>query len=371
MFFESFPLSLPRSGLVLADLSLRAYRDGVAVPSLPPLAVLDPIGGTDYRLTLPYSPGARWGTTWEVDGQGGAHEWPPKEPPPFFLIPYRQAGLDASAFTLRAFRAGEPVTTPMAFLAREIGSPGDYLITGAWPRYDGGARWSVFYDIDMITYAREWGTLIAPTAAGEGMGGLGALWRELAPEVLRTLGDRAETPGRAETVIIRRASTLQDAGGDARISRLKLLADAAPGASSLLLGLPNGNAMTGSLQAGAVLSLGPDTYALAEEAVPSGASLPVLLTAPLATSLSTGTLLDLQAETEITYLNCQVSRKTAGPFAGMGQFQAVYKATVTIPRLGNPIAPQLNDAVELEDGTKNPVVNVPGDNGAFWRLRIG
>jgi hypothetical protein len=369
--FETFPLSLPRPGLALADLSLRAYRDGVAYPSLPPLAVLDSLGGTDYQLSIPTSLGARWGLTWEVDGQGGAHEWPPKEPPPFFLIPDREPGLDASAFNLRAFRAGEPVTTPMGFLAREIGAPGDYLVTGAWPRYDGGARWSVFYDIDMVTYAREWGTLIAPLAAGEAMGGLGQLWRDLAPQVLRTLGDRAESPGRAETVIIRRASTLQDAGGDARISRLKVLADASAGASTLLLGLPSGNAMTGTLQAGVSLSLGVATFVLGGEAAPSGATLPVQLTAPLAAPLTTGTLLDLQAEAVITYLNCQVSRKTASPFNPMAQSQAVYKVTVTIPVLGNLIAPLLNDAVELEDGTKGPVVNVPGDNGAFWKLRIG
>jgi hypothetical protein len=371
MPYETFPLSLPRSGLVRADLSLRAYRDRVAYPSLPPLAVLENVAGTDYLLAVPTAPGARWGLTWEVDGQGGAHEWPPREPPPFFLIPFRQGGLDSSAFNLRAFRAGEPVTAPMAFLAREIGSPGDYAVTGAWPRHDGGARWAIFYDIADITYSREWGTLSAPVVAGEAMGGLGALWRELAPQVLRTLGDRPESPGRAETVIIRRASTLQDAGGDARISRLKVLANAAVGATSLVLGLPNGNGMTGSLQAGAGLSLGAVAFVLAEEADPSGASLLVQLTAPLAAPLTAGALLDLQAEAVITYLNCQVSRKTASPLYPAAQFQAVYKATVTIPVLGNLIAPLLNDAVELEDGTKGPVVNVPGDNGTFWRLRIG
>lgn len=369
MLFETFPLSLPRPGLVLADLALRAYRDGVAYPSLPPLAALDSLGGTDYRLTVPYSPGARWGVTWEVDGQGGAHEWPAREPAPFFLIPDRETGLDASAFNLRAFRAG--VAATLAFQTREIGAPGDYLVAGAWPRYDGGARWTIFYDIADVTYAREWGTLTAAPAAGEAMGGLGQLWRELAPQVLRTLGDRAESPGRAETVIIRRASTLQDAGGDARISRLKVLADASAGASTLLLGLPSGNAMTGTLQAGSSLSLGAETFVLAAEAVPSGTTLTVQLVSPLAAPLTTGTLLDLQAEAVITYLNCQVSRKVARPFPGMAQFQAVYQAVVTIPVLGNPIPPLLNDNTELEDGTRGPVVNVPGDNGAFWKLRIG
>lgn len=371
MPFETFPLSLPRPGLGLADLALRAYRDGVPYPALPPAAVLASLGGTDYRLTVPTSPGARWGLTWEVDGQGGAHEWPMREPPPFFLIPDRETGLDASAFSLRAFRAGVPASFPMSFLAREIGSPGDYLVTGAWPRYDGGARWTVFYDIDGVTYGREWGTLTAQPAAGEAMGGLGQLWRELAPQVLRTLGDRAESPGRAETVIIRRASTLQDAGGDARISRLKVLADAPVGATTLLFGLPSGNGMTGTLQAGASVSLGVDTFVLSAEAVPSGATLTVQLVSSLAAPLTTGALLDLQAEAVITYLNCQVSRKVARPFPGMAQFQAVYQATVTIPVLGNPIPPLLNDGVELEDGTRGPVVNVPGDTGAFWKLRIG
>lgn len=367
---ETFPLSLPRPGLGLADLGLRAYRDGAAYPSLPSLAVLDSLGGTDYRLTVPSSPGARWGLTWEVDGQGGAHEWPMREPPPFFLIPDRETGLDASAFNLRAFRAG--VAATLTFQAREIGAlGGDYLVTGAWPRYDAGARWTVFYDIDMVTYSREWGTLTAAPAAGEAMGGLGQIWRELAPQVLRTLGDRAESPGRAETVIIRRASTLQDAGGDARISRLKVLADASIGASTLSLGLPSGNAMTGTLQAGASLTLGVDTFVLAAEAVPSGVTLAVQLVAPLAAPLTTGTLLDLQAEAVITYQNCQVSRKMARSFPGMAQFQTVYQATVTVPVLGNPIPPLLNDNTELEDGTRGPVVNVPGDNGAFWKLRIG
>lgn len=366
---ETFPLSLPRTGLAKEDIDLRLYRNGVAY-AVPAAATLESLGGTDYQLSIPTTRGPRWAATWDVDGQGGAHEWPVQGPPPFFLIPDRESGLDAAAFNLRAFRSGEPVATPM-ILAREVGSPGDYLVTGAWPRYDGGVRWSILYDIDMVTYAREWDTLVAPPSAGEAMGGLGLIWRELAPQVLRTLGDRAETPGQAETVIARRASTLADPGGDERISQLAVLSGASTGATSLVLGLPSGHVMTGTLQAGASLASGSEVFVLGEDATPAGSALPVVLTAPLASPIAPGALLDLQAEAVITYRNCQISRKAASPFAPMAQFQAVYKATVTIPVLGNPIPPRLNDAVELADGTKGPVINVPGDNGAFWKLRIG
>ena len=156
-------VSLPRPGLTGADLGFRLYDGDNENPSELAGVTLDYEGGVVYKIAhLPTTGNLRRRITWEVDGQGGAVEWPDEPAPESFVIPLRVGGLVAGDINLRAFRDGEPDGQVSMV---EIGSPGDYLVSG-WPVHDGGARWVIFWDIGGVTGQKSWRSLEAPGNAG-------------------------------------------------------------------------------------------------------------------------------------------------------------------------------------------------------------
>lgn len=156
-------VSLPRPGLTGADLGFRLYDGDTENPSELAGVTLGYEGGVDYKIAhLPTAGNLRRRITWDVDGQGGAVEWPDASVPESFVIPLRVGGLTAGDITLRAFRDGEPDGRVSMM---EIGSPGDYLVSG-WPVHDGGARWVVLWDIGGVTGQKSWRSLETPQNAG-------------------------------------------------------------------------------------------------------------------------------------------------------------------------------------------------------------
>lgn len=201
------------------------------------------------------------------------------------------------------------------------------------------------------------------------MSGFGTMWEVLMPDICRTLGETAGHPGRGETVILRRPSTLEDVEGDVTPAQLALAADAAAEAVLLHLELPGGRPLAGKLLAGARLALGSVEYSITAEAATALNSIAVAIVPPLAAPLAAGSLLTLHPESALTFLNCHVSRKITSEIAR--QLQGDTSAIVTIPSRGAPGVPMLEDAVELEDGTIGRVASIPITTSGFWKIRLG
>lgn len=201
---------------------------------------------------------------------------------------------------------------------------------------------------------------------------LGDMWRDLAPEIGRTLGSTAGHPDRGERVILRRPSTLENVGADATPPVLHLAAAALAGATALSLELPTAGRMAGTLAAGARLTIGGTDYTLAADAtptLPAGTVLAVVLTAGLAAPAADGAVATVHPETVFTFENCKVHRRLRRDIAR--PLQADHMAVVMVPAKEAPTTPRLNDSIELEDGTVGRVANQIVSGGAFWRLQMG
>lgn len=203
------------------------------------------------------------------------------------------------------------------------------------------------------------------------MSGLGKMWEDLMPEITRTLGETAAHPGRGETVILSRPSSLQDVAGDIAPSHLVVAgAGVSAGATALILALESAGRMAGTLLAGARLFIAGAEYLLTADAPASGMQISVALGSPLAVGLALGAAVEVRPEARFSLLNCQVSQKSQRPMSGAPN-QADIIAVVTVPAKGAPATPRQNDVLQLEDGTIGRVSAKVISTGAFWKLRMG
>lgn len=215
------------------------------------------------------------------------------------------------------------------------------------------------------------------------MSGLGDMWRDLAPEIGRTLGSTAEHPERGERVILRRSTeggpALEDLGGDGLPAALIFAATALAGTTAVSLKLPTegrnpalGFGMAGTLAAGARLTIDGADYRLAANAsptLPDNTVLAVTLTAGLAADADEGAVVTVHPEIVYTFEDCKVHRRLRRDIAR--PLQADHMAVVMVPAKGATTTPRLNDSLELEDGTVGRVANQVISGGAFWRLQMG
>lgn len=201
------------------------------------------------------------------------------------------------------------------------------------------------------------------------MSGMGDMWRDLAPEIGRTLGSTAEHPERGERVILRRPSTLEDVGADKAPGTLLLAAPALLGATSLSLELPSGGRMAGTLLQGARLTIAGVDYTVAADASTTTATLAVTLTVGLAAPAAEGASATVHPEAVFTFEDCHVSKRMRRDISR--PLQADHMAVVMVPAKGAPTTPKMNDTLELEDGTVGRVANQVISGGAFWKLQMG
>lgn len=199
------------------------------------------------------------------------------------------------------------------------------------------------------------------------MSGLGDMWRDLAPEIGRTLGSTADHPERGERVILRRASTLEDVDGDATPSVLRVAVAALAGATVLVLGMAAGR-LSGVLLAGARVTVAGTDYAVAADAT-AGETLTVTLTTGLLAPVAQGAEVTVHPEAVSTFEDCIIHRRMRRDLAR--PLQADHMAVVMVPAKNAPTAPRLNDTLELEDGTVGRVANTVVSGGAFWKLQMG
>lgn len=197
----------------------------------------------------------------------------------------------------------------------------------------------------------------------------GGAWKAIASLMTRTLGSTAAHPDRGETVILRRPSPrFEDTAQRVTPREMRLAAAALAGATSVVLELPSGGGLAGTLQAGAHLTIGGEEYTVAADAQAAGTTLAVTLTTGLEADAAGETPVTVQPEAVFTFLGCQVARRR---HVENRPLQGDHFAVVTVPCEGAPATPRMNDMVELEDGKTGRVSNQVLGGGAFWKLNIG
>lgn len=156
-------IMLPFSGLGLADISARFYREGVRVvaeESAISLVEIASSGGPShtYLIIGPEANGQPCALTWWVSGQGGALEYGFDGTPPFVVLPVRVAGETISSLSLRLFRDTTEITNATTFTFDEVGdSPTPDLIIDGWTNLpESGNRYLLLWTLNGITNQRRW-----------------------------------------------------------------------------------------------------------------------------------------------------------------------------------------------------------------------
>lgn len=162
-------IPLGTAGLTKPDLSLRFYADGVAKAAIASALTVTELAGGDYRIGgLPDAVAGTWRTlTWEYPpGVGGQHAYPTgalqPAAPPNLILPVRETGLVAANFSFALYKDGAAQAD--AISATEIGSPGDYRVSG-WPTDEAG-RFSLVWRRHGISYGFAWRVTNAGTVVG-------------------------------------------------------------------------------------------------------------------------------------------------------------------------------------------------------------
>lgn len=134
-----FDLPLGAPGATLPDIGLRLYYGGVPVAvgagiALTQVSSIDYVlsGLPDfgpYRLTYDFPAGV-----WSMRSWGGPAA--PRE----IIVPIRETGLNAGSLGLALMVNGAPSGAALA--VAEVGSPGDYKVSG-WPAPVPGERWTL------------------------------------------------------------------------------------------------------------------------------------------------------------------------------------------------------------------------------------
>jgi len=136
-----FVIPLRTPGVILTDLLPRLYLNEIAT-AVPVGTTLSDLGGGNYLLDgLPDGdPSLCYTLTYEFSGVWYSIIWggwkTTGQAPTRVIVPVRIADLDATSLGLILYRAGELQTVD--FQITEIGSPGDYRISG-WEQHSDGA----------------------------------------------------------------------------------------------------------------------------------------------------------------------------------------------------------------------------------------
>jgi len=248
-------VSTADTGLALADFSFRLYRGTEAI-ALPAGAVLTAVDRGYLLSGLPGpDPAVTYTLTWEHPaGVGSAASWRgPQGSPLAVIIPDRRAGLAVSDFSLMLYREG--AVYPATLTATEIGSPGDYAVSG-WPITAGGARWTLSWLLGGLVFAQAWteAGLVPAEPPALSVVRPTALDRSARAMAERTIAKRGRT------LVLRRPTTQPTAGGSVLTSPLStaaLLINGSAVAGSAVLGL-RAASVSGLLVSGDVLRIAGD-----------------------------------------------------------------------------------------------------------------
>jgi len=153
-------ITLPFSGLTVADISARFYREGVRVVAEEDDISLTPVAGGDshvYLIEGPESNNQPCALTWWVSGQGGALEYGFEGTPPFVILPARVSGETLSSLDLRLFQDTTEITTSTTFTLNEVGDTltPDLFVNG-WHLPESGSRYLLLWTLGGVTYQRKW-----------------------------------------------------------------------------------------------------------------------------------------------------------------------------------------------------------------------
>lgn len=162
-----FVVSLGTTGVVKSSISLRVYIDGVASASLASDATFTEIDATgDYLVSgLPsVAPGSWYTVTWGYPaGVGGGYRFPTQTgAPPNAVLPVRETGLSTADLNLKLYKNG--VEDDATLVSSELGSPGDYLVSG-WPTDETGS-WVLRWRRGAVSFALGWTVVTSPTTRG-------------------------------------------------------------------------------------------------------------------------------------------------------------------------------------------------------------
>lgn len=149
------PLATP--GLVVGDFGFRFYTNGTAVPAIAAALTITELAGGDYRVNgLPDGSAGNWSTlTWEYPAGAGAafvYPQPQQGAPPNLVLPVREAGLLAADLELALYLDG--VANGAVLTATEVGSPGDYRVSG-WPTTTRGS-WVLVWRRYGMSFSLGW-----------------------------------------------------------------------------------------------------------------------------------------------------------------------------------------------------------------------
>ena len=168
-------LHLVDAGLVLSDLSIRAYSGSGAPVSLADVTMSALSTGTDYVLEGVPEVSPRGGLTLTFEQPAGAYSayriGTAAEQPATVVIPIRAISADPVAdYGITVFRDGAEVN-PGDWSAAQIAADGEYSV-GGWPTPSAhGEQWSVRWQYEDLAYSVQW----VGTAPAEQMDGAGVL----------------------------------------------------------------------------------------------------------------------------------------------------------------------------------------------------
>ena len=154
-------ISLGISGLTEANVSFRFYEDGVANTGTASSLTLTEIGSDgDYRVNnLPDATlNGPWLTvTWDYLGVYGWYVYHDDKGgvPSNLIVPVRESGLVVGDFDMALYKDG--VLQGDSLSTVEVGSPGDYRVTG-WPSDERG-EWLLVWRYAGVSYSYSWEVL--------------------------------------------------------------------------------------------------------------------------------------------------------------------------------------------------------------------
>jgi hypothetical protein len=157
---NSAVITLPFSGLELADISVRFYREGVrAVAEESEIALTELVGGVGhaYLIEGPAANGQPCALTWWISGQGGALEYGFEGTPPFVVLPARVSGETVSSLSLRLFQDTTEITSGVTFTLQTVGdNPTPDLLVSGWSLPEAGNHYLLLWTLGGTTYQRSW-----------------------------------------------------------------------------------------------------------------------------------------------------------------------------------------------------------------------
>ncbi len=205
---------------------------------------------------------------------------------------------------------------------------------------------------------------------------LAQLWNTVMPVVTRTLGATTAHPDRGETITLRRPGSLTAVAKDSTPAAMELAEPAFEGDTELVLQLPGGLRLSGSLPAGARVTLGEQLFVLTEPATADGTLITVALTeigvelpGGLLADADVGTAVEVEPDAIFQLTDVHVVKPSRRDLSN--PLVEDFICFLSIPVAGQPTAPRLNDSLRLENGTVGRCASIPVTSGAKWLVQMG